>query len=172
MAAALQPTASWSSAAWPWVTLRLARYTTNGTLGYQLRRQRSGPTPPSAPPRHDHLHGHPLSDGKIVAGGYGAVHHRLRLRCGRASTRTARWTTASTATAASTVPTWAVTDQANAMVLLPDGRFTCWPDHDGNVAMVRYNPNGSRDSSFGNAGIATVDLGSGTDTANAILRPQ
>jgi uncharacterized delta-60 repeat protein len=61
-------------------------------------------------------------------------------------------------------------DQGNAMVLLPDNRFVLAGNSDGNVAMVRYNTNGTRDSSFGSGGIATVDLGSTTDTANAIMR--
>ncbi|CAN5348690.1 hypothetical protein BH09PLA1_BH09PLA1_13920 [soil metagenome] len=60
-------------------------------------------------------------------------------------------------------------DRATAIALLSDGRFVLAGRSDGNVAVVRYNADGSLDDSFGAGGIATINLFTSNDGANAIV---
>lgn len=67
-------------------------------------------------------------------------------------------------------------DRALSLALQPDGKIvvggysTNGANYD--FALVRYNPNGSLDINFGNAGIITTAIGSDNDYANAIaLQP-
>ncbi len=66
-------------------------------------------------------------------------------------------------------------DTANAITLQPNGKIiitgTTITNNDRSIATVRYNPNGTLDTTFGTQGTITTDLG-GWDTANAItLQP-
>lgn len=60
--------------------------------------------------------------------------------------------------------------RAQALVLQSDAKLVAagatGDSHD--FALVRYNPDGSRDSSFGNGGLVVTDLGGGTDDAGAL----
>jgi uncharacterized delta-60 repeat protein len=66
------------------------------------------------------------------------------------------------------------TDQATQIALQSDGKIVAagrkgiqfYPTEQrkGNVALVRYNPDGSLDSTFGNAGIVTTDFGQGLES--------
>lgn len=62
--------------------------------------------------------------------------------------------------------------QAEAMALQPDGRIalagTVFLGGDGDFALVRYNPDGSLDTTFGTDGRVTIPIGPGRDTATAI----
>ena len=63
-----------------------------------------------------------------------------------------------------------------AVALQPDGRIVLagqtYNGSDDDVALVRYNANGTADASFGSGGIVTTGIGSSHDQANAIaLQP-
>jgi uncharacterized delta-60 repeat protein len=65
-------------------------------------------------------------------------------------------------------------DQANAVAVQPDGKivvagFALRAGIDGDFALVRYNPDGSLDASFGAGGVVTTDLGTSGDDARAIV---
>ena len=65
---------------------------------------------------------------------------------------------------------------ALALVVQPDGKLvSAGATSDGSdydVALLRYNANGTLDSSFGSGGIVTTEIGPGYDSANALaLRP-
>ncbi|MDW8425921.1 MAG: delta-60 repeat domain-containing protein [Meiothermus sp.] len=65
-------------------------------------------------------------------------------------------------------------DQASALVLQPDGKLVAAgyiqnAANNVDFALVRYNPNGSLDPSFGTGGKVTTDLGSRFDEANALV---
>ncbi|MCX7619129.1 delta-60 repeat domain-containing protein, partial [Tepidiforma sp.] len=65
-------------------------------------------------------------------------------------------------------------DEAFALVLQPDGKLVAagWSvDAAGNddFALVRYNPNGSLDPTFGSGGKVITDLGSSIDGASALV---
>ncbi len=63
------------------------------------------------------------------------------------------------------------TDTANAVVIQPDGKILAAGSSGGNFAVVRYNPNGILDSSFGTLGMTTIDFG-GVDVAHSVaLQP-
>ena len=64
-------------------------------------------------------------------------------------------------------------DGANAVAVQSDGKivaagFAQTSPIDFDFAVVRYNPDGTLDRSFGGDGIVTTDLGSDSDTANAV----
>ncbi|HJS93022.1 MAG TPA: Calx-beta domain-containing protein [Solirubrobacteraceae bacterium] len=64
-------------------------------------------------------------------------------------------------------------DGANAVAVQPDGKivaagFAQTSPVDFDFALVRYNPDGSLDTSFGGDGIVTTDLGSESDAANGV----
>jgi uncharacterized delta-60 repeat protein len=71
--------------------------------------------------------------------------------------------------------TGSIDDQARAMALQADGKIvvvgvTQTPFASGNdFALVRYDPDGTLDSSFGLAGKVVTDLGSSYDEANAVV---
>jgi uncharacterized delta-60 repeat protein len=64
-------------------------------------------------------------------------------------------------------------DEANALILQPDLKITLagktYNGTNWDFAMVRYNNNGSLDSSFGTAGIVIKPIGSADDIANSLL---
>ncbi len=69
-----------------------------------------------------------------------------------------------------------VDDEASAVALQPDGKIVTagdsWNGADFDFALVRYNSNGSLDTSFNATGKLTTAVGSGYDYANAItLQP-
>jgi uncharacterized delta-60 repeat protein len=64
-------------------------------------------------------------------------------------------------------------DSANAVLIQPDGKilvagngWTSGPDED--FTLVRYNSNGSLDTSFGSGGIVTTDFSGGADRAQGL----
>ncbi len=64
--------------------------------------------------------------------------------------------------------------QANAVAVQPDGRivvagFATRAGIDGDFAVVRYNPDGTLDPSFGTGGVVTTDLGTRGDDARAVV---
>ena len=64
-----------------------------------------------------------------------------------------------------------VKDSANAVAIQPDGRIVAGGETaagDGRFALVRYDPNGSLDPSFGGDGKVTTDIGGGDDGAFAL----
>ncbi|MDW8426861.1 MAG: delta-60 repeat domain-containing protein, partial [Meiothermus sp.] len=66
------------------------------------------------------------------------------------------------------------TDEANALVLQPDGKLVAAGPSmptlgDFDFALVRYNPNGTLDPTFGSGGKVTTDLGSSRDIASALV---
>ncbi|MBC8107791.1 MAG: PKD domain-containing protein, partial [Anaerolineae bacterium] len=61
-----------------------------------------------------------------------------------------------------------VADRATSIALMSDGRFMLAGRSDGNVAVVRYNADGSLDSSFASSGVATINLFTSNDGANAM----
>jgi uncharacterized delta-60 repeat protein len=65
-------------------------------------------------------------------------------------------------------------DRADALVLQPDGKlvaagFTDNPISRYDFALVRYNPDGSLDISFGDNGVVTTPIGSNNDQAHSIV---
>ena len=64
-----------------------------------------------------------------------------------------------------------VKDSANAVAIQGDGKIVAAGETaagDGRFALVRYNPNGSLDPSFGGDGKVVTDIGGGDDGANAV----
>jgi uncharacterized delta-60 repeat protein len=60
-------------------------------------------------------------------------------------------------------------DGAAAVTIQPDGKILAGGSFDGvDFALVRYNPDGSLDASFGSGGIALVDFGSSSETITSI----
>ncbi|MEY2514316.1 MAG: hypothetical protein QOJ89_1674, partial [bacterium] len=57
---------------------------------------------------------------------------------------------------------------ASAVALQPDGRIVAAGRSGGDLAVVRYNADGTRDAGFGSAGIRLTDFGSGGDRASAL----
>ena len=57
-------------------------------------------------------------------------------------------------------------DRAFDVVLQPDGKILVVGESDGDVALARYNVDGSLDASFGDAGLLTTDLGTVADDVN------
>ena len=60
-------------------------------------------------------------------------------------------------------------DRANGMVLQPDGRIVVTGQAGSDFAVVRYNTDGSRDSSFGIDGMRITDIAGGSDEATAVV---
>ena len=63
-------------------------------------------------------------------------------------------------------------DEAYSLALQPDGKILAAgfnTNSNEDFTVVRYNPNGSLDPSFGTGGIATTDFGSGNDRAYEVL---
>ncbi|MFN8642904.1 MAG: delta-60 repeat domain-containing protein [Candidatus Binatia bacterium] len=62
----------------------------------------------------------------------------------------------------------------NDVVLLPDGRFIAAGfrrrGRNNDPALIRYQSNGTVDTSFGNGGVASVGFGNGSDYAEAVTR--
>src|SRR5262249_58674032 len=65
------------------------------------------------------------------------------------------------------------TDAATALVLPPDGKLVAagfsWNGSNHDFAIVRYNPDGSLDTSFNGTGKVTTAIGPGNDNAHALL---
>lgn len=64
--------------------------------------------------------------------------------------------------------------RADAVAVLPDGRIVVAGSVlragiDGDLALLRYQPDGTLDPTFGHEGVATSDLGSRSDGANAMV---
>jgi uncharacterized delta-60 repeat protein len=64
-------------------------------------------------------------------------------------------------------------DQGNAVAVQPDGRIVVVGSAvragiDGDLVLVRYEPDGSQDGSFGSGGIMTADLGTRADDGRAL----
>ncbi len=63
-------------------------------------------------------------------------------------------------------------DKANGLVLQSDGKIIAVGTNDNynntDFSLVRYNPNGSLDTSFGQSGILFTDINGSIDTANAV----
>jgi uncharacterized delta-60 repeat protein len=57
-------------------------------------------------------------------------------------------------------------DQNNRLVVTGDGNFT----HNRDVALVRYNTNGTLDTTFGTGGIVRTDFGTIIDSGHALIR--
>ena len=72
-----------------------------------------------------------------------------------------------------TTPIGAGWDSANALVLQPDGKLVAagishsGSDHD--VALARYNADGSLDTKLNGTGKVTTAIGAGSDSANALV---
>jgi uncharacterized delta-60 repeat protein len=65
-------------------------------------------------------------------------------------------------------------DQANAVAVQPDGKivvagFATRSGIDGDVALVRYDADGTPDDTFGTHGVVTTDLGTRSDDARAVV---
>ena len=111
-------------------------------------------------------------DGKIVVAGYSASSVSKTdfalLRYSADGTLDANFGTGGKVTTA----IGSGKDGANAMALQPDGKIVVAGDsHNGtntDFALVRYNPDGSLDTSFGNGGKLTTAIESGNDTATAV----
>src|SRR5262245_23952935 len=58
-------------------------------------------------------------------------------------------------------------DQATAIVIQADGRIVVVGNANGDIAMLRYNSDGSLDGTFGASGVVITDLGGG-ETAQAV----
>lgn len=74
------------------------------------------------------------------------------------------------------IPVFPFFNEAKALILQPDGKLvvvgdgsaTGVADESEEIWIARYNPDGSLDTSFGNAGVATLDFG-GDDEASAVV---
>ncbi|MFW9605078.1 MAG: hypothetical protein ACMV0I_00685, partial [Pseudomonas sp.] len=62
-------------------------------------------------------------------------------------------------------------DFATNAVLQTDGKILVSAETNGNLALVRYNTNGSLDTTFGNAGIVVPDLGGNEKVYGLVLQP-
>lgn len=67
-----------------------------------------------------------------------------------------------------TTPIGSGDDHARALVIQADGKIVVAGSSSGNFALVRYNSDGTLDTSFGNSGKVTTDFGSPGEGANAI----
>jgi len=59
-------------------------------------------------------------------------------------------------------------DAAYAVAVQPDGRIVVGGTTAGDLAMVRYNANGTLDTTFGTAGVVRRDVGGPNDVIRAI----
>lgn len=103
-----------------------------------------------------------LPDGRILVGGYfyNETDNDFRI---------ARYTTTGALDASFgsggvvTTPVGSSGDYCSAMALQPDGKIIAagyaWAIYKRDFALVRYDPDGSLDSGFGNGGIAATDMG-------------
>ena len=60
-------------------------------------------------------------------------------------------------------------DSARAIIRQPDGKLVAAGSNGSDFVLVRYNTDGSLDSSFGDQGIVTTDINSNTNEANALI---
>jgi uncharacterized delta-60 repeat protein len=61
------------------------------------------------------------------------------------------------------------TEVARSVAIQPDGKIVVAGQTGGDFAVVRYNADGSLDTSFGSGGVVRTDFGGGTDLARTVL---
>ena len=103
------------------------------------------------------------SDGKIVVGGFAGSDFAVVRYNPDGTLDTGFGTNGIVITSIS-----AGSDQANDVVIQPDGKIVLAGTSSGSFALVRYNSNGTLDSSFGSGGIVTSTIGSGSATGTAM----
>jgi uncharacterized delta-60 repeat protein len=111
------------------------------------------------------------SDGKLVAAGYAWISTRYEFALVRYNSDGSLDTTFNT-TGAVTTPIGTIDDFASALAIQPDGKLVAGGNSDNGTqyvfALVRYNPDGSLDTTFNATGIVTTAIGVNIDQLNAI----
>jgi uncharacterized delta-60 repeat protein len=115
------------------------------------------------------------SDGKIVVAGYAHNGNNDDFAVARYNTNGSLDETFGTGGIVTT-PIGTSTDRANSVVLQSDGkivvagyaRITTTSTTD-DIAVARYNTNGSLDETFGTGGFVTTPIGTSTDRANSVV---
>jgi uncharacterized delta-60 repeat protein len=111
------------------------------------------------------------SDGKIIAAGYSHNGANADLAVVRYNADGSLDTSFDT-DGKVTTPIGSSSDGANSVVLQSDGKIIVAGFSNGatrDFAVVRYNADGSLDTSFDTDGIVTTPIGSGTDEANSVV---
>jgi uncharacterized delta-60 repeat protein len=111
------------------------------------------------------------SDGKIIAAGYSYNGANADLAVVRYNADGSLDTSFDT-DGKVTTPIGSSSDEANSVVLQSDGKIIVAGFSNGatrDFAVVRYNANGSLDTSFDTDGIVTTPIGSGTDEAKSVV---
>lgn len=147
----------------------LVRYTTNGSLDTSFGAGGGAITPIGS--GDDVATALALQpDGKIVAAGYsfnGGNENFAVVRYNAAGSPDATFGTNGKVTTDISGD-----DRATAVAVQPDGKIVVAGGTSSDFAVVRYNPNGSLDPSFGAGGKTTISFGSGGDLATGIaLQP-
>jgi uncharacterized delta-60 repeat protein len=112
------------------------------------------------------------SDGKIVAAGYTFKVTEADFAIVRYNTNGSLDTTFDT-DGKLTTPIGSGSELANSVVLQSDGKIVAagysYNGSDNDFAIVRYNTDGSLDSTFGTGGKLTTPIGSGDDNADSVV---
>jgi uncharacterized delta-60 repeat protein len=155
----------------------LARYNPDGSLDTSFGPAHNGKVRTDFASSNDLAYGVALQpDGKIVvAGGSYTTFPNYLFAVARYNPDGSLDTTFN-GTGKVTTSVGGVDDQANAVALQPDGKIVTggnsWNGSNDDFALVRYNANGSLDTSFNATGKLTTAVGSGFDVANALaLQP-
>jgi uncharacterized delta-60 repeat protein len=154
----------------------LVRYNTDGSLDITFGTGGKVTTPVGSGDDVAHSLGI-QSDGKILAAGYsfnssGSKDDFALVRYNTNGTLDTTFGSGGIVT----TPVGSGKDQAHAIGIQPDGRIVAAGSSDNgskyNFALVRYNTNGTLDTSFGTSGIVTTPVGSGWDSVYALaLQP-
>ncbi len=148
----------------------LVRYNPDGSLDTSFKG--TGKVTTAIGPGYDFANGLVLQpDGKLVAaGGSNASNNDVALVRYNPN---GSLDTSFNGTGKVTTGIGASSDVANALARQPDGRLVAagatWNGSKENVALVRYNPNGSLDTSFNGTGKVTTAIGSSHDSASALV---
>jgi uncharacterized delta-60 repeat protein len=143
----------------------LARFNTNGTLDTTFGNQGEVTTSPGSSGAEGAVAVQP--DGKIVAAWGSSTGFELARYNPNGSLDTTFGSGGEVATS------FGQRSYANALLLQPDGKLIAFGDNSSSWEVVRYNPNGSLDTSFGTGGIVSGPSGtsSSSNGASAALYP-
>ena len=112
------------------------------------------------------------TDGKIVVAGDSLIRSHSRLHAAAFQHRTAAWTPASTRTEWPPRPSAGRASTAQPLAIQPDGKIVVvgesFNGSNNDIAVVRYNLDGSLDTSFDSDGKLTTAIGSSIDEASAV----
>ena len=153
------------------IDFALVRYNTDGSLDTTFNNTTGKVTTPIGADNDEAYAVAIQPDGKIVAAGYSDNGSNLEFALARYNTNGNLDTTFNTT---GKVTTTIGTDDnvADAVAIQPDGKIVAagWSDNGSNAhfTLVRYDTNGSLDTSFGTGGKVTTPIGTDKDVAIAV----